>query len=213
MSSSFKFTKTKLEALEYAPPGKRRYYQDEVTPGLGLTVTDKSKTFFVQYGRGRDLRRSALTDADAPVSTNRFQAKDKPSAQTITVEVARARAKKALLGDDDPIEKKRAKPDPADISVKQAWEAYKKINDTLRPSTVKRYGSSINSVFSDWMDRKLFSLTPKEILERHNAYEFKAQAKHAFRVLRAIFNHHIRIEVLDKANPDHVRAVRVAGCH
>ncbi len=47
MSSSFKFTKTKLEALEYASPGKRRYYQDEETPGLGLTVTDKSKTFFV----------------------------------------------------------------------------------------------------------------------------------------------------------------------
>ncbi|MCZ6656389.1 MAG: integrase arm-type DNA-binding domain-containing protein, partial [Gammaproteobacteria bacterium] len=204
MDTRFKFTKTKLAALEYAAPGKRSYYHDTEVPGMGLTVTDKSKTFFVQYGRAKSLRRHALTDPDSAISTNRLGAKDRPG---ITVEIARKRASAVLVemaaDGRDPIAKKRAKAevDPEEMSVRQAWEAYKEANDTLRESTVIAYEYAMNPVLGDWMDRKLFSLTPDEILARHNSRHSKSQAKHAFRVLRAIYNHHIRMKLLDRANP------------
>ncbi|MCZ6659601.1 MAG: integrase family protein [Gammaproteobacteria bacterium] len=194
--TKFKFTTPKIRGLQ-PDSKKRRYLYDEQLPGLGLTVTPKgTKSFFLQVGRDKAKRRIALTDAASSRPSSRFP--------DITVEIARQRAANMLSKIErgtDPIQEKRGNTDPDELTVQQAFDEYKAEKPSLRESTIKAYEDAMNPVLGDWMDRKLFSITPKEVLNCHNGYGSKSQAKHAMRALRAVYNHHIRINQLDKANP------------
>ena len=47
--STLNFTKTALQALPPAEPGKRAYHYDDKTPGLGLSVTGAGTKSFIVY--------------------------------------------------------------------------------------------------------------------------------------------------------------------
>tara|TARA_Y100000588_G_scaffold249784_1_gene264273 strand:+ start:456 stop:1712 length:1257 start_codon:yes stop_codon:yes gene_type:complete len=194
MTKSFNFTKTALDKLPKAPPGTRVTYYDgggrDSVHGLTLRVTESgAKSFGLRHRiNGKRIRHTI----------GRFP--------EMTVAIARAQAKDVMgqmvRGINPSEEKRKARQvKPEDITLREAWENYQADKPGLREGTVKSYTAALRPVLGDWMDKRLFDIKPRDVLARHNRYPSKSQAKQAMRVLSAIYNAHIRIHELDKANP------------
>jgi integrase len=155
---------------------QKRYY-DEAMKGFGVRVTSGgTKAFFVEKLIGKKLRRITIGHYPA-----------------LTAEMARRKAQ-ALLGQIamgiDPLAEKRAA-QAREVTLKEAYEDYKKARKNLKPSTLYNYERVLNGPFDSWKNKPLLSITKDKIAKHHEhigIYHGEAFANLSMRVLRALFN-------------------------
>lgn len=108
MSTKFRFTKPKVDALPPALPGKRDEYRDEATPGLWLRVSATGvKTYAVlARAKGGALERVTIGTADKLTPENARDRAKKIIADLTTgvSHAAEAKAKRGALTFDELIE-------------------------------------------------------------------------------------------------------------
>jgi integrase len=193
MSENINFTKSSLEALEPAPPGKRNYYLDSnkkssILKGFGLVVNDNGSKHFVltQYFK-RDKRTVRLRCGEFPKTTidqARHTAQDFQSMLQNKVHPTEERAK----AHEEQL-KTKAEDEYRNISLDRVLSDYLD-SRTLKPGTRKDYIKAINETWSDWLEKPLLGITEQVVKDKHKlrSKSSKARANNAMRVMRALFN-------------------------
>lgn len=174
-------------------PHKQVLYFDTKTAGFFVCVGKTTKTFYIQ----RDLKGKAVR-----VKIGKFP----------EFKVARAREeaeKYAVLiqmGRNPNIEKKKLKATLND-TLTSLWKSYQKsLAARGKLPSVTNYKNILDRYFSDWLPKSLDQITRQMVMDRHALIAKKSGEKAAnlaFRVLRALFNHHIT------DHPDFVNPVLV----
>jgi len=171
------FTKAALETLPPAPSGKRAYYNDSQVRGLQLMVTDRGVKTFYLYRRnaGRPLRYRIGRFPDLSVENARKKA-----------DATRGRA---AMGEDLRAEDRRAA--ALQVTLGQAFEAYRKARSSLKPKTLYDYGRMLEVAFGDWQGRPVVKITKDLVATRHQKLTAKhgpGYADNCMRFLRAVIN-------------------------
>lgn len=111
----------------------------------------------------------------------------------LTAEQARKEAKK-LLGQIatgiDPIAEKQQSKAQA-ITLVEVFEDYKKARKALKNKTLYDYQRVLNTVFMDWKNKPLTSITKDKVAKKHTMLgneHGQAYANLSMRLLRALFN-------------------------
>jgi integrase len=193
-----KFDKRSLDKLPLVQSGQVDYF-DTATPGLGLRVGTRSKTFFVK------------TDVKDPTKPSGYRTVKKTLGRygEITLE----QAKKELEGYDHPergfipgkrLELKRGEiaDNGANVTLDDILDYYftekkRKDGKPYKPSTATGYTRIISRHFKDWLTLTLpqvVRLTPEVVIERHKQDCQKYGdygARNAFIMLTAIINYAI----------------------
>ncbi|HCK82535.1 MAG TPA: integrase family protein [Candidatus Competibacter sp.] len=177
------FTKTALLGLP-VPDAGRRYYHDERTPGLVLSVSASGCRSFMVYRKleGRPVR----------VTLGRFP--------PLTVEQARRLAQATLarlVEGVNPIAERRAAKARA-ITLGEVLDDYLAARP-LRPKTVEMYRWLVEDeagAFADWKARPLVSITRDQVERRHRQLIERGPgiANLAGTVLSALFKFAARYE-------------------
>lgn len=154
---TFRFTKSKLDALPPAVKGGRTEYRDSEVQGLILRVTAGGvKTFSVSRKKqGGHFR----------VTLGRFP--------DLSVENARAMAIKALA------EMSMTRKNPNDlrkqeekrlITLQEAFEERLKIRGhRISPTTAEQYRGLLTNYSGDWMQQPMLNITRERVEKRHKA--------------------------------------------
>ncbi len=174
-NSRVKLTKTTLAKIE-PPATGQRFVRDTDLKGFGVRVTAKGHKSFILEKRinGRVKRITLGRDTELTVSQARTRA------QQLLGQIA--------MGEDPVAKARRAR--ARGVALPQAYADYLKSRPRLRPSTRRDYDRAIYTVFADWHQRPLHTLTGPMILHRHRelAAERSEQAANNYmRVLRAVF--------------------------
>lgn len=175
MSNEFGFTKARIEEL--SPVEKRVRYRDAKVDGLILEVMPSGSKIFRVYKKIKG-RRSPVS-----VSLGRF-----PS---LTIENARKQAMselELLSGGINPNEKKRAHI-LFEVTLRQVYEHYIQTK-RLQPSTLRGYGTLVNTHLKNAMDKPLRSIDELAVKTLHQKISLTApgQADLTLRFVRALFN-------------------------
>ncbi|MRR08089.1 MAG: DUF4102 domain-containing protein, partial [Deltaproteobacteria bacterium] len=196
-----KFDKRSIDKLQFTQTGQIDYFDTE-TPGLGLRVGTKSKTFFVKV----DVR--AGTDEEG-----------KPRYKSVRKTIGRygdftlEQARKELAGYDDkekgfiPGKRLEIKRGPvyengANVTLRDMLSAYfeekrTRTGNRHKTATVKGYTRIIERHFANWLPLTLpeiVKLTPEIVIKRHIQIETEEKhgpyaARNAFVMLTAIINY------------------------
>jgi integrase len=170
------FTRANIDAVK-APSAGRDYYNDSKVRGLQLQVTPTgAKTFFL-YGRinGKPVR-------------YRLGAYPKltPEAARTKADVERGRVAKGI-----DIRAERKADERKQVTLEDAFKAFKTVRKTLRPKTLYDYGRYIEVAFEDWKAKPLVGITKDLVAKRHQRLSEErgaAYADGAMRSLRSIIN-------------------------
>ena len=185
MALTVRFTKTNIEALPPAKPGRRDYYSDPNTKALSLRLAVSptgNKSWLVQRrvnGRPRNFTLGSYP-AISPDSAR------KKAAELLT-DIAHGKTPEA----------KRAEQSAERLTLRTALESL--LNDRdLSPQTVRQYRQCCQSALKDWMDRPLTDISREMVAERHANISKKpgprsndraAYANVVMRTLRSVWNH------------------------
>jgi len=170
-------TKSAVDKLEAPNDRSQIFYRDEHLKGFALRITNNGiKSFVLEKLIKGKVRRITL---------GRYG--------ELTVEQARKEAQK-LLGKIatgiDPIAEKQS--DAAStITLNEVWEDYQKARKSLKPKTLYDYNHVMQTVFPDWLNKPLLSITKDKIVNRHTMLGEKsgqAYANLSMRLIRALFN-------------------------
>jgi hypothetical protein len=159
------------------PSSGRDYYNDSKVRGLQLQVTPTgAKTFFL-YGRinGKPVR-------------YRLGAYPKltPEAARTKADVERGRVAKGI-----DIRAERKADERKQVTLEDAFKAFKTVRKTLRPKTLYDYGRYVEVAFEDWKAKPLVEITKDLVAKRHQRLSEErgaAYADGAMRCLRSIIN-------------------------
>lgn len=171
------FTKPLLEPLPNAEPGKRDYYCDARVRGLQLMVTDHGSKTFAVYRRiaGRPTR----------YTLGRFP--------DLTPELARRKAEgilgKVAFGEDVVSEDRKTA--ARRVTLAQAFERFKLVRHTRKPSTLVSYRNMLEGALEAWKDRPLVEITKDQVAERHRTLTREngpGMADGVMRFLRSLLN-------------------------
>lgn len=188
-SSKENFTKSYLEGLPPAPPGKRVWYHDTKVPGLAIQVTATgTKTFYLYRwidGKPEKLRLGAFP--------------------ATTVEQARQVANKGLgeiaLG-NNPADSKRI--NRAEWTLQDLFDDYLERHAKPHKKSWKGDEAQFRRYLTSWVGRKLSKIKKAEVKalhvdvgEQHGHYA----ANRLLALLRAMFNYGIRERDLELSNP------------
>lgn len=194
-----KFEKRAIDRLSFADQGQVDYFDTE-TPGLGLRVGAKSKTFFAKT----DIRDSSTKSGYRTVkkTLGRYgditleEAKRKIEGRTeiqngekVFVPGARLELKSGPTTDNG-----------ATVTLRDMLKYYfqeKKRQDgkPFKPATVKGYSRIIERHFENWLSLTLpevAKLTPEMVIDRHRQIEGDSGAygaRNAFVMLTAVINY------------------------
>lgn len=135
-----RLTDLSIRQLPFTESGQKRYF-DETTPGFGVTVGTRTKTFMVVYGEKRTMK----TLGQYP---------------TVSLQDARKEAKRLLATATAP---------SADISHHDALQAYlEDCRERLRPRTVEEYARPLrlgpNMPLSEYTKRTIEASDPHVIM-------------------------------------------------
>lgn len=173
--SKFSFTKTKLEALVPAAPGKRDTHHDAQTPGLMIRVTDTgAKTFYLH-------RR--IDGKPERVSLGKFP--------TMTVEQARQSVVKLngqIAQGASPAKARRelkAEPTFSEVLDEFLKKKRNRAGKPLAASTVVGYRGLIKKQLAPLAGSKMSSITP-EVLKKIK-FESDAQNNRARALISSVF--------------------------
>ncbi len=176
MSTKFRFTKSKVDALPAALPGNRDEYRDEATPGLWLRVSATSvKTYAVlARKKGGALERVTIGTADK-----------------LTLENARVIAKKIIAdlatGVSHTAESKAKRGETTFAELLTAYLA----STTMKPRSLEAYQWLYKKhVESDLGKRKLSDITVERVRALHAkvSKETPTTANRCVSMVKAAFN-------------------------
>jgi hypothetical protein len=173
-------TKTTIEALPPAPPGKRAYYTDTKVRGLQLLVTDRGvKSWYLYRRTGPDQK-----------PTRHFLGRY----PDLTPDLARRKAERwtgNIASGGDPSAERRAQR-ARSVTLAEAFCEFEAARrHRLRARTLEDYGRFLETVFEDWRDRAIVAITKDLVGSRHRhltEHHGPAHADHAMRFLRALIN-------------------------
>jgi len=172
------FTVKAINNLSNAPKGKRDTYHDKKVQGLTLRVTDKGIKSFVIRPR--------VNGKSTMITLGRYPA--------MTIDQARSSAMKALNSCSagiNPNEEKRNNKIKS-IKLSNVFNDYiSSRGANLKKKTVSDYTSIFNSLFNDWANKEVLSISRNMVENRHKKIGKKSiyRANASMRLLRALFNY------------------------
>ncbi len=227
-----RLTPTGIDKLQRpTEPGRQIDYFDTKLTGFGVRVSGKSKTYFVQVrcktplleGRRFEVKETlgkVREDDHGNVDTDHHREMVKlakiiidDAGQDITPAMRRAEEQVRLAA----LEQVRRTEESKDLTLRALFERYlamKSAKGKLKASTMGQYRMSMDTHFSDWMDRPARGITSSMIETRHieigtvktdqeyitpkgNARKGqrggKGAADLAMRVLRAVFAYGVAV--------------------
>lgn len=170
-----KLTKTFIDRLELAEPGKTAFYWDSEVKGYGIKVSETKKVYIAQTKlNGRTIRVTLGTHG------------------VVTEAQARDKAKKELMKISDGIdpreEKKKEK--VLEMTLSEVTDSYLSTR-LLKTSTISDINRHLRTTFSDWKDQPVVKITRDKVLDKFKKMteNAPAQANQAFRILRSVLNY------------------------
>lgn len=158
-------------------------YYDTRIIGFGVRTGKKSKTYFVK-GRsdGEQFKRSlgivGIMDLDEALEMAHKTLKD--ASQGVHPE----EGKKA-------VQTAKTKAMKGNATLEWFFNDYTDTRKKLKQSTKDHYKQKLDCYVPDWMKNPLRDITPELTIAKHALIgkKSKAQANHAFRIIRAVYNH------------------------
>ena len=188
MSAKFNFTIAALDALASPSTGKRAYYYDTKTPGLGVSVTDTGTKSFIVYRwiKGRGPERITL---------GRYPG--------ITVEQARREAAKingAIAAGRNPADDLRAR--RGDWSLEQLFKDYVEHYAKLHTKTWADTEANFRRYLAPFATKKISQLHAVEVQRWHaklGRERGKYAANRAVELMRAVINWGLKTKRIDRS--------------
>ena len=149
---NFRISKQSVDELELTEKGQRLYRDSELT-GFCVRVTRSSKTFIIDKKHNNKLHRIVIGQSDIVSAAGA-----RKKAQIILAKIYNGeypKDKKTNHLDFDPLE----------LTVDQALEIYLDKND-FKPKTIRQYRKYIDLYLKGWGERKIFSITKEEVLNK-----------------------------------------------
>ncbi|MBS1955291.1 MAG: DUF4102 domain-containing protein [Cyanobacteria bacterium SZAS-4] len=141
----------KIVDIRSAPASGKELIRDDELRGFGLSITKRSKTYFVECRVNGKQRRATIGRADL-----------------ITLEEARTKARKLLAemtsGFDPHLEKRNEKANS--ITLIEVLEEYLAVKQ-LKKSTVTEYRRVIKKSLKDWLNKPVVEITKNMVEDRH----------------------------------------------
>lgn len=171
----------KMVDIRIAPATGKELIRDEELRGFGLSVTSKSKTYFVECRVNGKQRRATIGRADL-----------------LTCEEARLKARKLLsemlAGFDPHAEKRNEK--VASVTLLEVLEEYLAVR-TLKPSTVEVYRRVIKKSLKEWLNLPITEITKNMVEDRHrqlacgtkHGHPGRAYSNFCFKTLQTLLNY------------------------
>ncbi|MBA2654423.1 MAG: tyrosine-type recombinase/integrase [Gammaproteobacteria bacterium] len=183
------FTKSIIESLPTASKGKRLYFYDTKTRGLGISITPAgTKTFIVyRWVKGKPER----------ITLGRFP--------DLTIEQARRMAMEAnadIAKGDNPNDKRRL--ERAEMTFSAMFSEYLERYAKVHKKSWKADQDQFNRYLKDWGKRKLSNITKNDIQKLHQQVGREKgtyAANRLLALLSTIFNKAIEYGSWDKTNP------------
>lgn len=147
-----KLNKSNVDAIPLTEKGQK-FYRDSELIGFGVRATTKSKTYIIERRHEGELFRVVIGKITE-----------------ITANGARARAQMILaqITNGEYVKDKKINDlgfNPLDLTVDQALQIYLDKND-FKPKTIRQYKKYISLYLKGWGDRKIFSITKQEVLDK-----------------------------------------------
>jgi integrase len=153
--ATIKLTKRSVEALKVPDPsGKQQLYWDAELKGFGVLVSGVSnaKTFVIQTAVSGKKKRFTVG-----------------ACNVLSLDEAREKARTLLAGiiltGEDP-KKAAKKKERANITLREALDAYFERSPNLSASSVKTYSKVAERHFAPWMDKPLRNITHEAVEQR-----------------------------------------------
>jgi integrase len=174
-TNKFNFTKLTLDALRFPDKGKRAYYYDTRTRGLGISITSTGAKSFIVYRK--------VNGVPERVTLGRYP--------DMTIEQARGKAaaiNAAIAQGENPADQRRA--DRAEMTLEDLKEEYLKrcADFNKRPDKPRK---NYRLYLSNWGKRKLSSIKAHEVQALHAKLGReigKVTANIALKLLHVMFN-------------------------
>lgn len=188
-TNKINFTKATLEALPKPAAGKRAYYYDTKTRGLGISITHNGNRSFIVYRwvNGKP-ERSTL---------GRFP--------DLSIEQARGRAEEVnsiIAKGENPNDKRRAA--RAEITFAQLFEEYLERHAKLHKKCWEEDKAQYGRYLSEWSNRKLSNIGKIDIQKLHQEVgneKGRYAANRLLALIRVVFNKANELGLWDKINP------------
>ena len=185
------FTKAVLNELPLPKKGKRAYYYDIKTRGLGISVTSAGTKSFVVYRwvNGKPER----------VTVGRYP--------DLSIEQARGKAAEvnaSIAQGENPNDKRRSK--RAELTFEDLFNEYIVRHAKLHKKTWEEDEERYRLHLSHWKQRKLSTIQKNDIQKLHQKLGYTNgiyAANRLLSLLSILFNKAIEFGVWDKINPTH----------
>lgn len=194
MGEKFRFTKTRVEALPPADPGKRDEYRDEAQPGLWLRVSAAGvKTYAVlARKKGGGLERITIGTADKLTPENA-----RTEAKQIIADLARGISHAAP-----------ARAARGEVTFGDLFADYL-ADRSMKPRSRSNYeGFYKRHIEAELGRRKLSDVTPERVKKLHAKItkEAPTTANRCLSVVKVVFNWHAEVNKWAGVNPaDRIR--------
>lgn len=194
MGEKFRFTKTRVEALPPADPGKRDEYRDEAQPGLWLRVSAAGvKTYAVlARKKGGGLERITIGTADKLTPENA-----RTEAKQIIADLARGISHAAP-----------ARAARGEVTFGELFADYL-ADRSMKPRSRSNYeGFYKRHIEAELGRRKLSDVTPERVKKLHAKItkEAPTTANRCLSVVKVVFNWHAEVNKWAGVNPaDRIR--------
>lgn len=172
-----KLTKSIIDKITSPRDKGQAFYRDDTLRGFALRVTKRgSKSFVVEKLINGKVKR---------LTVGRYG--------ELTTEQARKEAQKIMgkiASGIDPVKERQAAKVKG-VTLKETFSDYLKARKDLKRKTLYDYERIMQTVFLDWQNRVLISVTKEQIAKRHTLVGEKrgtAYANLSMRLLRALFN-------------------------
>lgn len=183
------FTKSIIESLPDATKGKRLYFYDTKTRGLGISITHAgTKTFIVyRWVKGKPER----------ITLGRYP--------DVTIEQARRMAMEAnadIARGDNPNDRRRL--ERAEMTFSAMFSEYLERYAKVHKKSWKGDQDQFNRYLKDWSKRKLSNVTKNDIQKLHQLVGRERgtyAANRLLALLSTVFNKAIEYGSWDKTNP------------
>ena len=195
MGEKFRFTKTRVEALPPADPGKRDEYRDEAQPGLWLRVSAAGvKTYAVlARKKGGGLERITIGTADKLTPENA-----RTEAKQIIADLARGISHAAP-----------ARAARGEVTFGELFADYLADRAEMKPRSRSNYeGFYKRHIEAELGKRKLSDVTPERVKKLHAKITKDAPttANRCLSVVKVVFNWHAEVNKWAGVNPaDRIR--------
>lgn len=198
---TMKFTKTDIDKIQFTKDGQVDYFDTE-TPGLGLRVGAKSKTFFVKADVKDDTKPKGYRTVKKTIGRYGDLTLDEAKRRIDGRTETKDGQKGFVLGMRLELKQGTAANIGADITLQEMLKAYftetrRKNGMDRKSATVTGYTNIIERHFQTWLPLPLSEIakfTPDIVIDRHNqikAAHGEYGARNAFVMLSPIINYSI----------------------